>query len=138
MEPDGRDAVVFKKTGVAVDRGAGSFTNDPGLGRHGNPRVDLSSRCVGHAVHRPELLLAMRQCEMVSNLAAGVAGCEGDMTWRMPVLGNDHRRKHVHELVDGLDDAVSTWHGQLTSRKEISLRINHNKHRRAGGHSHVS
>ncbi len=75
------------------------------------------------AMGRPEGLLAIGQCDGFERFSVPMLGGEGDVVFRVPVLGEDHGFEPGREVVDERDYCLAMFNRQRAAGAEIILDI---------------
>jgi len=122
-EAGGGGAIVLGEGGVAVDVAAEAFAEDElGVGD-----VEVGVECgaggVLDAVVGPEGLFTVGCVECVGEGFEVVGAGEGDVTFWVPVLGEDDVIEAGGEGVDAGDDLIAAGDGQRAAGQEVELHV---------------
>ncbi len=138
VQPGRRRLVVLEEGRIAVDVGAEPLAHDH-LGRRVQ-QIRVEGRALGplHAMVRPEHLRAIGHVDGLEGRLAGMAGGEGGMPGRMPVLAEDHGPVFGHQRVDRRHHRIAIRNRERAARAEIVLDVDHDQGVGGGAHGQVS
>ena len=123
FQPRPRPAIGLDEAGIAVDAPAKTLADHRFGMRQVEPGMEGGPGRPLHAMIRPEHLRAIIQLDRLEGLAAGVAGGEGGVSRRVPVLRQHDMAEAAPERVDCGYDRVAIRHGEAPARTEIVLDV---------------
>ena len=127
-EACGRDAIVFRERGVAVDVLAEAFAEEEFGVRDLERGMEICAGSALDAMVGPEVLRAVGSLHGVGKRLFAVRAGEGDMAARVPILGKDDVIELFGEGVDAGDDGIAIADLQSSAnaverRKEVALHV---------------